>query len=560
MTRGWRSEPESDFVRAILHNIEVTRTLFREGRPPSVVGTVCGSYAAQAFWQRQLDMARQDMGARLVCSFCEDLPVNQAFGLLLLWQRVRRELRTGEGSLFAFVFGEGTRAAPWTEAECGQKPAISSFVGEGLGGKRRYLSIAELALRYFAPVESFLRRSGFDGLVVKWGDEVQIPTLDLEGSDPRLAGADVVRFVSIQEITPEASMNKDWVGVDDEGRITAFIPRRGIEEMARLAARGLVQRRGNRLYGGVNLGSVALSRHLLDELLEEFKEDVNDASADRKKRPDLDPQLFSALTIAAVRDPAQRDRAWSQARAESSALRRLETHLPDVLERLLRTLDAFEHRHGRRPCFRALDFKDQYWGDLGQHSQIGRFYRALRLPGGEGDIARALAGLSERPDAEGNLISGRTRLGSGVRVRGSVLIDAEIESGSIEDSVLVGTRAQTLRAQEAFDVLSTASDLELASRSGSYKLVSKSPVRVEAGARATTVFTEDEDYLMRVRESTDLRDRASNYDRPILGNPMSFSELHQRVVNADPKSVHQRREHLRQDVSAVRARPSESDG
>src|SRR5690606_10272375 len=130
--------------------------------------------------------------AERVVALHEDLPVNQAFGVLLAWQRLKPELVPRKGALLSFVFGEGTRATPFTETDNGQKPAMLSFVRTGEAASR-YLPMAELALRYFAPVEAHLRRSGFAGLVIKWGDEVQIPSQPLHEENPLFAGADVVR-------------------------------------------------------------------------------------------------------------------------------------------------------------------------------------------------------------------------------------------------------------------------------------------------------------------------------------------------------------------------------
>jgi len=538
------------FARAIAGNIAATEDLFAHGRPPQVIGTVSGSAAAQSFWQRQLDAARGALGAREALSFHEDLPVNQAFGLLLLWQRLRPALRPDDGALVAFVFGEGTRATPLTEAECGQKPAIASYVQVETPGGKRALSTVEVALRYFAPVEAYLRRSGFEGVVVKWGDEVQIPTLDLAGSDRRFAGADVVRFVSVREMTAEAAAAKDWVGVDATGRITMFIPRRPLAEMEPLADRGLLQRRDGKLYGGVNLGSIALSSALLDVLLQEFQDEVNDPGADRKRRPDLDPQLFTALCIAALEDPVARQRAWGQARRESAAMRKLEVDLPGVLARLRGALDRFAARHGRPVRMLAMDFGHQYWGDIGQHRQMHDLYMALRDRGPAGEIARELAGLSGEFDADGNLLAGDTRLGPGVRVRDSVLVDARIDAGEVTGSVLVGTRCGTLLAREAFDLYSTAVALSLAPRAGSYKVVSDVAVAAEPGERVTTVFLPGGEELLRVHEDTDLRDRQATYEAPILGNPVSFAEAHALVTAADPADLAARRARRRAEVAA----------
>ena len=531
------------FVEAIVRNVDATATLFETGEPPAVIGAVCGTAAAQAFWQDRLDRMCPSFRARAGVAFHEDLPVNQALGLLLLWKRLSPHLREGEGALVAFVFGDGTRATPFTEAEHGQKPAIESFVTERSSGRR--LSIVELAMRYFAPVENYLRRSGFEGIVVKWGDEIQIPTLDLSGVDARFDKADVVRFVSMRALDEDNAANKDWVGVDAEGCVTAFIPRRPLQDMEALADRGLLQRRDGQLFGGVNLGSIALSRALLDALLGELETEVDDPNADRRSRPDLDPQLFTALTIAAISDTNARAEAWVAAQADSPAIAKLVAHWPDVLDRLRRALDRFEADHGRPVRMVAMDFGDQYWGDIGQHEKMYEFYMALRELG----IARSLAGIEVAPDAKGNLLVGDTKLGPGVRATGSVFVDAQIVEGEIEGSVLIGTRCRRLHASDAFDVGSTATELRLAARAGTYKVVSEDPVDVPTGQRCTTVFLPGQAVLMRVDETTDLRDRAATYDAPILKNPMSFADAHRAVLAADPNLLADARQKLVRTVT-----------
>jgi hypothetical protein len=555
------------WVRAIRRNIGLANALFGErqaengqlGRPAGVIGTVSGSAPAAAFWQHKLDASRENFKARTAISFHEDLPVNQAFGLLLLWHRLKPKLQDQEGALIAFVFGEGTRATPFTEAEGGQKPAISSFATSSKDGRRRFLSTVELAMRAFAPVEAFLRRSGFDGIVVKWGDEVQIPTRDLCGECELFRGADIVRFVSMMQMDEQNAANKDWVGVDESGTITAFIPRRPLAQMAPLAKRGLLQTRDGVLYGGVNLGSIALSRALLDVLWREFEADVLDPTADRKKRPDLDPQLFTALTIARIEDSAARQAAWQSALEQSEAMRELQANMPDVLDRLSRALARFAAEQGRAAKMVALDFEDQYWGDIGQHEQMYELYMSLNEPGARGDIARELAGIGgvDR-DARGNLIVGESELGQAVRAENAVLIDTRVERGEIVDSVLIGSCCQKLTAHAAFDIQSRVPELTLAPRAGSYKVVSEKAVNAAAGERITTVVFEKsgpstrsgessgpndigrgniEMQLMRVHETTDLRDKAKNYEAPIMGNPLSFGEAHRRVIRSDPATL-----------------------
>lgn len=534
---------------AVLDNIAVTRRLFESGLPPSVLATVSGSDAAQRFWQQRLERAGQHFRAQHVLSLHEDLPVNQAFGILLLWQRLRPSYRPGGGALAALVFGEGSRATPFTETDNGQKPAIATFAAVTRGGEtsdpsqRRYWSMVELALRYFAPVESYLRRSGFDGVVIKWGDEVQIPSICLSGTNPLFQDADVVRFVSLRQMTPNDAANKDWVGVDQDGRVTSFIPRRPIEEMAPLADRGLIQRRDGQLWGGVNLGSIALSRHLLDELLAEFSTEVNDPSARRSDRPDLDPQLFTALTIASISDAEARHAAWNQAQMESSAIRQINEKLPSLLPRLRRVFDAFEQKHQRQVRMVALDFGEPYWGDVGQHPAIYDFFMALNETSERGEVARALAGIDGVRDENGNWRVGQVRVQQTVTVTNSVLIDCDLRgTGLVRNSVLVGTQAEDIHSERAFDVQSVARGLKLAPRAGSYQVVSADPIEAKTGERITSLFLPDRVALFRVNELTDLRDRVRFYESRVPDNPLSFAEAHRQMLASDPLEVQKRRE------------------
>ncbi len=535
-------------VRAIRRNASQAESLAESPEAPALVGTVSGSSFAQAFWQRELERFRTSLGAEQVLSLHEDLPVNQAFGLLLLWSRVRSYVKPGRGALFAFVFGEGTRATPFTEANDGQKPAMASYQRVHDEHGVRQACMVELALRQFAPVEAYLRRSGFDGLVVKWGDEVQIPALDLCGCDPRLANADVVRFVSMREMTDDDARNKDWVGVDERGFVTRFIPRRPLSEMESLADRGLLRRDGDRLVGGVNLGSIAVSRRLLDALEREFAPEIFDSGADRRLRPDLDPQLFTALTVAVSAPRDLRGPTWEEACAESSTLAALERNLPGIVHRLGGVVDDLAARDQRPVRIAALDFKDQFWGDIGQHRQIYAYYMALLDNGGEGAIARTVAGVPESVDRDGNRIIGTCRLGPDVVVRDSVLIDVEIVRGRVENCVLIGTQCEEIDAKEAFDVQSRVRRLQLAPRAGSYRMVSAAAVALSQQARETHLFLPDGTVRLAVLETTDLRNRPANYDRPILGNSLSFAEAHSIVTALDPDETEERRCHARAAV------------
>jgi hypothetical protein len=512
-------------VAGVKQNIAFTRHLIEAGNIPGTLAIVSGSASAKNLWQKILDGAKISLKATSVFSLYEDLPVNQAFGVLLLWQRLRDTADRTCGILAAFVFGSGTRSTPFTETDNAQKPAIVTPVRVMSDGEERYLTMVELALRYFIPVQQYLARSGFAGLVIKWGDEVQIPICDLSGQNPELFGhADIIRFVSIQEMTPESALHKDWVGVNAQQHVTAFIPRRPLSDMEKLAARGLVHKRDGKLYGGVNLGSVAISYDLLDALLNEFKDEVNDSTARRSDRPALDPEFFTALTIAVMPDEHERHEAWQRVIQESKEVRTLSEKMLNVLERMQKAI----HTLGRPVKIMALDFQDQYWGDIGQHPQIYDFYMDLNDPGTKGAILRALADIPDQRDENGNIIVGDSCISQNITAKNSVLINVTLTGhGHIENSVLIGTRAKNIDMENGFDVLSTATSLHVSPRGGAYRVVSDVPVTVAAGERVTTLFMPTHGtHLMRVHEHTNLRDTATTYDVAIFGNPVSFKEAH----------------------------------
>jgi phosphomannomutase len=468
------------FVEAIKANLVLGKTLKGgEGAAP-LLAIVSRSDPALRFGQRGLELARCAVGAEKALLFSDDLPADRVFGLLRLWQHLAGHADTGNGTLAAFVFAGGTRSAPLSDAEHGENAALLSLATERQGRESRQLPALELTLRCLALFERYLRRSGFDGIVATWGDDAEIPTLDLSGSDPLLAGADVVSVTSH--------------GVSGRGE------------------------------GGAFPDALAVSRALVDMLLEEFSAELRSASADRGCCPGLDAALLVGLGMAAEQDASDRDRArW--------------------VERVGRSLRRFEQRYERKVRLASVDLGDVYRVPMGTHREIYHAYMSLNERSPRGQVARALAGLGERRDRDRNLIVGDTRVSLGISVVNSVLIDCCLYGeGEVVDSVLIGTRARDIQAREAFDLLSTVGALRLAPRSGSYRVVDDGSVIAGPGERITTLFLQSGPTLMRAHEDTDLGQRTTAYDVPILGNPVSFAEAHRTVVEMDAEELVRRRQ------------------
>ena len=142
------SEHQTDnaFVVGVKQNIALTRYLIEAGQTPGTLAIVSGSTSARDLWQKILNGARSTLQAFSVFSLHEDLPVNQAFGVLLLWQRLRAAADRQRGTLAAFVFGSGTRSTPLTETDNAQKPAIVTPVRVMVDGKGREVRLPYLKL------------------------------------------------------------------------------------------------------------------------------------------------------------------------------------------------------------------------------------------------------------------------------------------------------------------------------------------------------------------------------------------------------------------------------
>ncbi len=166
----------------------------------------------------------------------------------------------------------------------------------------------------------------------------------------------------------------------------------------------------------------------------------------------------------------------------------------------------------------------------------------LNQDGPAGEVARAIAGLDHQRDSNGNLLV-NSSVSSRIRVRNSVLVDVTLTGeGTVEHSVLIGTRARDVEIREGFDLLSTVVGLRIAPRGGTYRVVSNQPVDARTGERLTTLFLPQmQAQIFRVNETTDLKDKARNYALPVLQNPISFQRAHQLMGTVTAEDLNDRR-------------------
>ncbi len=535
-------------------NLERCDRLVADGAGPGHVTIVTGGAADAAFWRSRSERTRRTVfgvsGATRLTAVSEGRPMGNFLGTLNAW-RAAREAGFGEGrarddgggsevSLLTMVVGRGTRLSPFTQALGGRKPAFPTARRCEHSGL--YLNIAEVSNLCSLLWVAHLRESGFQGVVVKWGDEALVPGIAWSADPSLYREADVVRFGWEASATPELAAQKEWLVCARESG--------GALEVRRELARRelpLLRRRfetlGSDVRTFVNLGSFAIGFALLEVLGEVFGDDL--ARPDRAA--DWDPYFWVALLAADEAEwRAERDREEREGR---TGIGRLEASYPDFFAKVRRVRKTAEDRLGRALKTVMLDFGSTFWVDMGSQLALREHLQSLHADTASGRTARALYRLGE-PDQLGNVVREST-IEPAASVRRSTVVGARIRgAGSVlEDATVIGGEYGTLEMERGGAVLfSVAKRLRVDEASGiAFRSIGEE-VEVAPGGRHTTLALPDG--LLDLAGSEKLETYAGEgYEEPILGNPISFAEAERRVAAAEPDELDQRWEE-----AAARAR------
>jgi hypothetical protein len=173
----------------------------------------------------------------------------------------------------------------------------------------------------------------------------------------------------------------------------------------------------------------------------------------------------------------------------------------------------------------VLDFGECFWVDMGLHQQLRRALERLTAQDANGDVTRALFGITQQPDVDGNIIV-NSQIASGADIRGSVIIDSEIRDGSsvIHDGIVVGGRHGRVSMAAGGIALFCASNTLTFDGPAALALRSVGEaVRLPAGGRHTVLYSPNGPVTMVGNESVTSYDGPS-YDDPILDNGLSYAE------------------------------------
>ncbi|MFH1878404.1 MAG: hypothetical protein ABH883_06330 [Candidatus Omnitrophota bacterium] len=576
-------------------NIETARRYSSSNDSAKIVALVSGEDIDQKNWQDRLDSIKgqifndDTVALSLIEKFKLEMSIAGAegerinykrrqgnfLGTLLAFRNIKEYMKEQKAAgkidwdykdyvtLIGMLFGRGERMSPVTQAKGDRKPGIEVTPQKGgIRSGEMALSAVEEALLYFTPVVRYLEKRGFRGVLDKWGDETEIASIDLalEPEDPlEMANYDVIKVIKVLKITEENAAQKDWVIFNDKGDMVAQLSRNEKSVLIeQLKAYGIAPDAKGNVYAGVSLGPVAVSYDVMEIADEIFDKEIKTYGV----YFDFDPYFLMALTMN-----NNEKGKWDEMVAKDKGLQSLEEMIkkssPEIgfFEKVQEVKTRFRQEYGRDVNLKTLDLGEKtYWADMGQHKAMREKFMSLNSNTASGVIARKLAGIPGVRDNNGNIIINST-ISPAVKVKDSVIINSRITGrGTITGGVVIDSELQDVDITEAFAVRSVRLGMTKLERkkagkeakevtySGIYESMGARNLTVPAGMRHITVLRGDGGKVvptdMRVSETTDLRDRANNYARPIYDNSISFEQAYNDMRGVSMREIERRRQEV----------------
>jgi hypothetical protein len=512
--------------------IALNRALIAKGQTDLNV-IVSGSAIDGGFWANSVESVKRDTlredGKVQIVSLAEKQPLGNFLGTINAWMGLNRALSSPPSNgvgLLNMVFGKGKRFSPFTQAMGNRKAAFPTPLRARHSDA--YLRTGDLATLYSNSWLDQLRSRGFNGLLIKWGDEAVVPSLSWSAVGHDFSDVDLVRCVWKTEPTEVLAREKEWFVINDEsGLIERMIPR---QDLASLSAE-LHTYQGRRISTAVNLGSIAVSYRFLSLAAQVFG-DVLDG---RRLSADWDPY---AIVLLLAPEGSPEARGVSESPIVQAGLRQAEARCPGLLAKMKELRARVLQTMGRPLRMGFLDFGEAFWIDLGLHTTLRRCLDALTEDDPVGRATRAFFDIPDARDANGNIVVDST-LPPGAKIKDSVIVNSTIldPDSVVTRGVVVGARHNRLAMPSGgTSLFSAVRDLQFDGDHGVAFRSIADVLHVPQGGRHTSLFLDGKAISMLSNESVKSYDD-SEYSQPILGNPLSFEEAGNLVGAVDPQRL-----------------------
>jgi hypothetical protein len=489
--------PEVKPMNALFHSIHNMTEI-----PPKSLGydyiiISTNSPSEGRYWEKRLSATRGIVSNRdcIVFSIYEDWNLKEGAGNLLgtlyAWNEANRafieqsgkalidELRSGKSIAMFHIAGLGTRMAPLPGAECNSKSAVKLPCLIPLGRESPApLTILEAVILQTGPFAA--SRKG--RLSVWWGDQVFIP------SNYESPGTH-----HIEILARKAAVSKDLenyglllLGESGDGELREKMPLEKIKKALRSRTESSA---------GISLGSFSISCDFLGALLAEYAPEL----ISRNARLNTDHDLWQPMTssLEEYLDAGRPREIWE--RVNSFARR-------------FRSMD-----HSGMRQFGYLDIGDSYWWDYGQTIRYQKNLLKILENSHEGEALRKFFGIDSYPLFIKDSEPGRASLSC------SVLLGSSIESGLVENSIIVNSRLKQAHLSNSIVIESTVMGKIEGDYSLSYKDLEKGDLLLQRHEASAGIFIPP-DHQMRMRLiMTD--NGKENWRGRLLDNPCCFSDI-----------------------------------
>ena len=425
------------------------------------------------------------------------------------------------------LVGSGTRLSPFTQSLGNMKSGFPVPDGEMFADD---LSIGESAVYSSRPIVEALDQRGFSGLVIRWGDEVQIASIPLTSASRDLSQSDAVRFGWRTDPTDLIATQKDWFLADANGVVVHDIPRQPIDSLRREFAR--VSDKRSSLTAYVNLGSLAASHTLLGIASRVFATERNDLVS----AANWDPYFWTALQCHTREE-------WDSVRARELAeghdgIARLEEVVPSFYGKVREVLSSFESQVGRPIRVSVMDFGEPYWFDFGNHDAMQEIFSDIFSSSERGRTVRAFLALPETLASGGSFVQD-SHISPGVSISNSIVLGSEIRhpKSRLDGAIVVNARYDYIDVGKGGSVIhSSGNSLVVGGPHGmAFRLLGTHVLQGQE--RAATLLTESGPVHLRY-DNGDARSLDEQvFVEALAGNPVSFKVASEMMDATDPSDL-----------------------
>ncbi len=497
--------------KQIFANLESINSTILHGTGMDIIIISTTSSFQEEYWQQRLEVTRGQItnDDALIIAVHEDWIGGAGNGLGTLYALKKAEIKAKEkfnidltskikdGASVGLYHtaGKGTRLAPLPGSENNNKPGVKLPGMVFVDDESTPITILETVIK-----QTSLYASSRKGRIsVFWGDQIFIPGIEVKYTPTH--HADILCCLG-----PMPDEN-EWLerGLDKYGLITVNSENNAaqVEKISYETATGLIR---NKVIGvekgiGVSLGSFSISMEIAEQLLTEFKEELDQ----KNTKLDADPHFWMPMTL----DEATYLNIMS-AKGESP------DQITSHYNRMTKFKKELEEKNSSLNVFGAVDVgNESYWWDYGQIKYYLKNCLKMIDQDHESEAMRRFFNLHKRID--------HSELSEGVTVDDNSFIwGSKINKGSIKNSLLIGVNAGELDVENCVMIKITAANIT-AKHSLLYNVAEDNKLDLERNSVRADSFVPFSSHYSLL--TTIDRDGGKDWSIKLENNELSFEEL-----------------------------------